>query len=88
MEKRLEEISQVWQMWYFWIHTTIQGTKNRNRLATEVWATGNSEAAVTTQLNSRLKEFYKESYTMEVCIEEGGPNTVPYLSSENIVRNY
>ena len=33
-----------------------------------------------------LKDFYKESYTMEVCIGEAGPNTIPYLSSENIVR--
>ena len=29
-----------------------------------------------------------ESYTIEVCTGEGGPNTVPYLSSENIVRKY
>ena len=31
--------------------------------------------------------YYKESYTMEVSTDKEGPNNVPYLSSENIVRN-
>ena len=54
MEKWLEEIPQVWQMWYFWIHSTIQSAKKRNRLATEVWATGNSEAALPMLVISRI----------------------------------
>ena len=40
-------------MWYLWIHSKIQSAKKRNRLATEVWATGNSEASSTTKLISR-----------------------------------
>ena len=41
-------------MWYLWIHSKIQSAKKRNRLATEVWATGNSEASSTTKLISRI----------------------------------
>ena len=37
---------------------------------------------------AHLEHLYKESYTMEVCSGKGGPNTVPYISFENIEQSY